>query len=231
MKRFYRIVTVDQIDQGFAVRLDNRMIKTAAGGPQIVPNLALAKALAAEWEAQGEALNRTLFRFRDLADYALDIVRAERVTAVSKLLAFAETDTLCYRADPDEALYRRQQDVWEPLLTCFEAREGVGLERVSGIMHRSQPVKTLEKLRARLNALDDFILAGLHTASSLAASLSIGLSALEKEANADSLWAAANLEELWQAELWGQDGEAEARLAQRRAEFGNAVEFMRLAAN
>lgn len=231
MKRFYRDVTVDGAGQGFAIRLDNKAIKTAAGSPQIVPSLALAQALAVEWDAQGDELDLKLFRFRDMADYAIDIIGPERGTALNKLLAFAQTDTLCYRADPDEALYHRQQEVWEPLLAAFESRENVRLERVSGIMHRPQPAETLEKLRTRLAALDDFTLAGLHTATSLAASLSIGLSALESAADAETLWAAANLEELWQAELWGQDSEAEERLAKRRTEFGNGFEFIRLAAS
>lgn len=231
MKRFYRDVSVDQVEQGFAVRLDNRPVKTPVGAQQTVPSRALAEALAAEWSAQGDELDLSLFRFRDLADYALDIISAERDTALSKLLAFAETDTLCYRADPDEALYRRQQEIWEPLLTEFETREGVRLERVSGIMHRPQSPETLEILHSRLTALDDFTLAGLQTVTSLAASLSIGLLALEADAQADPLWAAANLEELWQAELWGQDYEAEARLAKRCAEFGNGFEFIRLVAS
>lgn len=231
MKRFYREVSVEQLEQGFTVRLDTRAIKTPIGAQQIVPSRALAEALAAEWAAQGEELDLSLFRFRDLADYALDIISAERDTALSKMLAFAETDTLCYRADPDEALYRRQQEIWEPLLTEFETREGIRLERVNGIMHRPQSPETLKILHERLAALDDFTLAGLQTVTSLAASLSIGLLALETNAQADPLWAAANLEELWQAELWGQDDEAEARLAKRRAEFGHGFEFVRLVAS
>ncbi|MGB3377716.1 MAG: molecular chaperone, partial [Allopontixanthobacter sediminis] len=63
------------------------------------------------------------------------------------------------------------------------------------------------------------------------ASLCIGLAALRPDADLDALWDAANLEELWQAELWGQDAEAEARLAQRHAEFRRGAEFVRLAAS
>ena len=231
MKRFYRDVSLDQVEQGFVVTLDNRTIKTVAGKPQIVPGRALAEALAAEWDAQGDELDLTLFRFRDLTDFAIDIIGSERAAALDSLIAFADTDTLCYRADPDEALYRRQQEVWEPVLAGFEAREGVRLDRVSGIMHRSQPPASLDTLRARLATLDDFTLAGLQTVTSLAASLAIGITSLEPDADADHLWSAANLEETWQAELWGQDAEAEERMAKRRAEFGNAFDFIRLIAS
>ena len=37
-------------------------------------------------------------------------------TPLNKLIGYAETDTLCYRADPEDALYRHQQDRWEPLV-------------------------------------------------------------------------------------------------------------------
>lgn len=231
MKRFYRDVSVEPREHGFGVLLDGRPIKTAAGSPQTVPNRAMADALAAEWAAQGEELDLAKFRFRDLADYAIDIVGRERGTTLDKLLAFAETDTLCYRADPEEALYRRQLEMWEPLLTALEDAEGVQLARVSGIIHRAQPAETLTVLRTRLAALDDFTVAGLLTCTSLAASLCIGLAALRPDADLDALWDAANLEELWQAELWGQDAEAEARMEQRHAEFRRGAEFVRLAAS
>nr|WP_202391331.1 ATP12 family protein [Allopontixanthobacter sediminis] len=230
VKRFYRDVSVEPREHGFGVLLDGRPIKTAAGSPQTVPNRAMADALAAEWAAQGEELDLAKFRFRDLADYAIDIVGRERGTTLDKLLGFAETDTLCYRADPEQALYRRQLEMWEPLLTALEDAENVQLARVSGIIHRAQPAETLTVLRTRLAALDDFTVAGLLTCTSLAASLCIGLAALRPDADLDALWDAANLEELWQAGLWGKDAEAEARLAQRSAEFRRGAEFLRLAA-
>jgi chaperone required for assembly of F1-ATPase len=43
------------------------------------------------------------------------------------------------------------------------------------------------------------------------------------------LWNAANLEEDWQAELWGKDAEAEARRAKRFSDFEAAMRFARLA--
>ena len=58
---------------------------------------------------------------RDLADYAIDQVAPDRPGVAARLLPYAETDTLCYRADPDEPLYRRQQERWEPLVQAMEA--------------------------------------------------------------------------------------------------------------
>lgn len=226
MKRFWTNVSVDEALSGWRVMLDGRPIRTQGSGrPQCVPTRTLAELLAAEWAAQGEDIDASAFPMRDMADYAIDMVAGGKGDTVDKLLRYAETDTLCHRADPDEPLWKRQQSVWEPLVTAFEAREGVRMERVSGVLPRPQPGPTLDALRARLDALNPFTLAALETMTSLSASLCVGLSALEPGSDPEALWAAAELEEAWQAELWGSDWLAEERRAKRRQGFLQAVRF------
>jgi chaperone required for assembly of F1-ATPase len=229
VKRFYKEVGVEAADGGWRVVLDGRPIKTAQGAPQVVPTRALAEALAGEWGAQGDELDAAAFALRDLADYAIDVAAADPAAEAASILRFAESDTLCYRADPDEPLYARQQELWEPLLKAAEARHGVRFERASGIVHRAQPPETLHAMRAVLEAQDPFTLAALKTLASLAASLVIALVALEEGADPQALWAAANAEEDWQAEQWGWEWTAEERREKRLAEFTGAQRFARLA--
>lgn len=230
MKRFWKDVAIGAAENGWQVLLDGRAMRTQGSRrPQIVPTRALADLLAAEWAAQGEDIDPAAFPLRDMADYAIDMVADTRADTIDKLLRYAETDTLCYRADPDEPLWKRQQAVWEPVLATFEAREGVRLERVSGIVHRRQPDATLAALRTRLDAPDSFALSALEVMTSLAASLSVGLSALDPAADAEALWEAAELEEAWQIEQWGSDALAEERRQKRRAAFLRAVSFARAA--
>ena len=229
MKRFWKEVAVEPFEGAWRVTLDGRPIRTQAGNPQVVPCATLAEALAAEWRAQGEEVDPKTLPLRDLADYAIDQVRADRASAIAGLLRYVETDTLCYRADPDEPLYRRQRQLWEQLVTAFEARHGVRLERTSGVIHRRQPEATIARLGEVLAAHDDLTLAALATLAPLAASLTVALAALEPDADAAALFAAANCEEDWQAELWSWDLEAERARAIRLAAFERAVEFARLA--
>lgn len=227
MKRFWRETAAVRGEGGWQVALDGRPIRTQGGNPLVVPRKALAELLAAEWAAQGEEIDPASFRHRDIADFAIDVVAPDRAAAIAALLRYAETDTLCYRADPDEPLWKRQQAVWEPLLAACEAREGVRFQRVSGVMHRPQEAAALETLRARLEAFDDFTLAALTTLASLAASLTIALAALDADADGEALWDAANLEEDWQSELWGHDEEADARRERRKGDFLAAMAFAR----
>lgn len=229
MKRFYETVAIIAIGELWQVTLDGRPIKTQGGRAQAMASQALAEAMAEEWRAQGEKLDPKSFPFRDLTDYAIDIASADTPALVDKLVQYAETDTLCYRADPEDALFVRQQEVWEPILAVIEIRENVRFTRVSGIMHQAQPPETLNTLRARLEGMGAFALAGLQTLASLATSFGIGLEAIEPEADVEALWNAASLEELWQEELWGTDPEAQELREIRKQDFLSAFEWTKLA--
>jgi chaperone required for assembly of F1-ATPase len=228
MKRFWKDAEAEPFEGGWRVALDGRPVRTQGGRAQTVGSPALAKALATEWCEQGEEVEPSAFPLRDLADYAIDHVDTGRETVIAELLRYAETDTLCYRAEPDEPLYRRQLELWEPVLKAFETRHGVRLERVSGVLHRPQPAATMARLREVLETHGDFTLAALHTLAPLAASLTIALEALEPGADAATLFAAANAEQDWQAEQWGWDADAERTRALRLAAFEKAAEFARL---
>ena len=228
MKRFWKQVSVVETEDGWRVLLDGRAIKTVAGRAQVVPTQELAQAMAQEWVAQDEEIDPGLFVFRDLADFAIDVVGPERDSQISDILRYGETDTLCYRGEAGEPLADRQLDVWEPLLEAAERRYDVRFERVAGILHRPQPETTLQRLRTVLETHDDFGLSAIKTMANLAASLTVALAALREDADITNLWDAANLEEDWQAELWGKDAEAMDRRQKRLAQFTAAAQFARL---
>lgn len=231
MKRFYKDVSVEQREGGWRILLDGRPIRTAGGKPQVLPTRALAEAMAREWADQGEEIDTSAFIFRDLADYAIDTIAVQRADAIAELVRYAGTDTLCYRGEPGEALFERQTQVWEPLVLRAESRWDIHFTRISGIIHQPQPSGTMARMEAVLTTQSDFALASLRMLTSLSASLLIALTALEPDAEPAALWSAANLEEDWQAELWGQDAEAQARRETRFKAFRAAMEFAALASD
>lgn len=236
IRRFYKDVTLAQTAGGEApggwqVMLDSRGVKTVGGAPQVVPSQPLAEALAAEWRRQGDKIDPRDLPLRDMTDYAIDRIASDPRAVAARLVAYAETDTLCYRADPDAPLYARQQEVWEPLLAAFEARHGIRLVRVSGVLHRPQDPSALAMLEAAILRHNAFGIAGIELMTTLAASLVTALAAIDATAEDEplALWQAACLEEEWQADLWGRDWEAEERRARREADFLRACAFARLA--
>ncbi len=231
IRRFYKDVTLAEAPGGWQVLLDGRGLKTVGGTPQVVPSQPLGEALAAEWRRQGDKIDPLDLPLRDMADYAIDMIAPDPRAVVRALTSYAETDTLCYRADPDAPLYARQQALWEPLLAAFEARHGIRLVRVSGVLHRPQDPAALAVLEAAVLRENPFVIAGIELMTTLASSLVTALAALEAtgEDAPLALWQAACLEEEWQADLWGRDAEAEERRARREADFLHACGFARLA--
>ncbi len=229
MKRFYHEVTVADQPGGYAVALDGRILKTQGNAPQIVPSRTLAALLAAEWAGQGKAVGDAIdpmaFFHRDIADLAIDSFADSPAEAVARCLRFGETDTLCYRAEAGEPLHDRQMERWEPWLRAAEARFDVRLVRINGILHQPQPAPALAMLERHIASLSPFEQAALLTLSSLAASLLLGLAALTGDGSADDLWDAANLEEDWQAQLWGWVDDAEELRARKLQQFRSAMDF------
>lgn len=228
MKRFWRDTAPAPAPGGWQVELDGRSVKTQAGRAQIVPSAALAAALAAEWAAQPDEIDPAAFILRDLADHAIDVIAPDSPAAIAALQPYADTDTLLYRAEPGDPLAARQGATWEPLVIAAEHRWDIRFERVAGIVHRPQPTATVARLGTVLSSFDPFRLAALTSLTTLSASLIAGLAALAPDSDPAALWAAAELEEQFQAERWGRDAEAEARAARRSAAFHTAVRFARL---
>ena len=77
-------------------------------------------------------------------------------------------------------------------------------------------------------ARDAFELAGLSPLVTVSGSLVIALALAEGAIDPDAAWAAAALDELWQAEQWGDDAEAAAALAARRRDFDAGHRFLEL---
>ncbi len=229
MKRFWKDVTTAPDQGGWRILLDGRALRTQGGGTQLLPTQALAETMADEWRQQGEEVDSRSFPMRDMADYAIDHISMDPADTIDTLLRYADTDTLCYRADPEDALFERQQNLWEPLLTAFEARHDLRLTRVSGINHRPHPAASMDRLRTLLESQDAFTLSALNVMTALAASLTIALTAMEGDANPADLFAAANAEEDWQAELWGWDLIAAENRALRLQAFTLAARFLQLA--
>ena len=231
MKRFYRDVSLAEAEGGYRVLLDQRPVRTQGRGmAQTVPNQAMAQMLATEWREQGETIDPARFVMRDLTDYAIDLVAPDTGSAIERLVAYAETDTLCYRAHPDEPFYPRQTEEWDPLLEKLATVCGIRLAAVCGIVHRQQDEAAMSAIREKLREQNSFALAAMETLAALAASLTIPILLQTKASNAEALWEAAELEERWQREQWGADEEAQYRADRRRAAFLDAARYLQACA-
>lgn len=211
------------------MRLDARPLRTPAGAPVVLPTAALAVAVADEWQGQGERIAAERMPLTRLACTVLDRVGRDRAALAAAILAYAETDLLCYRADQPATLVERQQQLWQPLVDWATLRFDAPLAVVAGVMHRPQPPGALAALGAAVAAIEDpWRLLALHEATVLTGSLVIGLALLEGRLDAEGAWRAAQLEEDYQIERWGEDAEATRRRAGLRAELDAVARLLAL---
>ena len=77
-------------------------------------------------------------------------------------------------------------------------------------------------------ARSPFELAGLSPLVTVSGSLIIALALAEGELNVERAWAAATLDDQWQAEKWGEDAEAVHALANRRRDFEAGARLLEL---
>jgi chaperone required for assembly of F1-ATPase len=225
VKRFYKQATVGD---GNAVLLDGRPVKTPGRAPLAPPGASLAGAIADEWNAQDQQIDPRSMPLTGLANAAIDRIAPAREAFAQGLAAYGESDLLCYRAEGPAPLVARQAEHWDPILGWARDRYDIAFEVTAGIVHRPQPPETVARLAAAVGTRDPFALAGLSPLVTVSGSLVVALALAEGAIGLDAAWAAASLDEQWQAEQWGEDAEAAAALANRRADFAAAARFLSL---
>jgi chaperone required for assembly of F1-ATPase len=229
-KRFYKEVTTVPQDDGVAVLLDGKLIRTPAKAMLAVPSQALADAIAEEWLAQDERINPESMRLTKLANIAIDGVRGREAAVLDDLIAFAGSDLLCYRADAPEGLIAKQNEHWDSVLTWAKQELGAPFRLAQGVGHVAQPQASLDAIKERLEDFDAFSLAALHVMTTLTGSALLALAVALRRLTPDEAWALAHVDEDWQIGQWGEDVEATARRERRRQEFDAATNTLRLSA-
>lgn len=228
ISRFYKTATARPDGEGHGVWLDERRLKTPARAPFTVPTAALAAAVAAEWEAQEERILPARMPMTALCNAAIDRIAPEQAAFAGRLAAYGAHDLLCYRAAEPLNLAVRLAKAWQPVLDWLAETHGARLTLAEGIVHVDQPAAALAALEAAVAALDPFRLAALHVLTTSYGSLGLGLAVLGGRLAAGEAFDLSRIDEEYQIERWGRDGEADARTARIREDAENGGRFLEL---
>ncbi|XP_034826037.1 ATP synthase mitochondrial F1 complex assembly factor 2 [Maniola hyperantus] len=126
--RFYRRTDIVQNEKKWEVTLDHRRLKTPSGQVLMVNTEPLARAIAAEWDAQREYISQPTMHLTALCNTALDNPgKLNSHDIASYLLDFIATDTLLFYSE-QEKLRALQEEKWDPVLEWFCKRFGVKQE-------------------------------------------------------------------------------------------------------
>jgi chaperone required for assembly of F1-ATPase len=232
MKRFWDTATVAPSAPGFAVLLDGRPLHMPGGPELLIRPRRLAEAIAAEWQAAGGAKGGEM-SFADtpltrLAGTAQQRVASDPAPTADAIARYGENDLLCYRAATPEALVRRQARLWQPWLDWAALTYDAPLRVTTGVVPIRQHRDSLAALHRAVAALDVEVLAALGIAVPALGSLVLGLALAAGKLDAPAAHALGALDELYQAEEWGEDAEAAARRAAIAADIALAARFIAL---
>ncbi len=226
-KRFYKEVSLGDAAP-FQILLDGRPVKTPKKRPLALPTRALGNAIADEWQAQTEFIDPARMPLTRFANTAIDAVADSLDAVANDIVAYANSDLVCYRAVSPEDLVERQAEHWDPIVAWANETLGGEFHVVSGVTHVAQLDASLAAVARALKPHDAFRLTGLHVLTTLTGSALISLALYHKWLSVDTAWKAAHVDEDYEISLWGEDAEAMARRRARRAEFDSANHFLTL---
>ena len=233
MKRFYKDTGVDTGEGGFRVLLDGKPMRTPLRATLVVPTRSLAEAIAGEWAGVPDKaeINAAQLPLTRLAATGIDRVVARRADVIADTAKYAGSDLLCYRATAPDSLVKLQQELWQPLLDWAAERHGARLFTAEGIGFVDQPEEAKAKLQAAVSAHGDLALSALYNLTHTAGSVVIALAVSDGHLDAAGAFAAAQMDELYQVDRWGDDPLAEKHREGVRKDIEACARFLSLLEN
>ena len=221
-RRFYDKATTEVVAAGHAVRLDGKPIRTPARRVLAAPTLALAEAIAAEWQAQQDVIDPAKMPLTRLANAIIDGVADAPLPVAEEIAKYLASDLVFYRAGSPPGLVERQARHWDPILDWARHALGADFKLGEGVVYVAQPQAALAAARAAIPE-ELWRLGAVHSLTTLTGSALIALAMARGALAADAAWQAAHVDEDWNMAQWGRDEMAMARRDFRFAEFQAAA--------
>src|SRR6202035_5874367 len=149
-RRFYATAATAAVADGYAVRLDDKPVRAPARRVLAAPTLALAEAVAAEWQAQQDVIDPAKMPLTRLANAVIDGVADAPLPVADEIAKYLASDLLFYRAASPPGLVERQAHHWDPILAW--ARRALGADFIlgEGVVYVAQPQAALAAARAAI---------------------------------------------------------------------------------
>lgn len=235
-KRFYQKGTTREADDGngWTVMLDYRTLKTPSKRPLKLPTLALAKAIAAEWEyQQTDGIRPFTMPLMKLACTALERVPVTRPKIIEHLMKKFNQDLVFCRAPDDNDLtscvHERQVEKIDPLLDWIESEFGFKPILYSSIFGGKQDDGLVKAIENVLKRTDDCELAAIDAMAAAAHSLVIAIGIFRGKLQIEEAIELIRLEEDLQVDKWGLvEGGHDLDIADLKVQISSATVFLGL---
>ena len=154
---------------------------------------------------------------QEISQYRQDIIK--------RLMQYAGTDLLLFWGTNKDVM-ARQEKIWQPLLEWAKEEFHTKFVKTHQLDVPVQDKQTGIRLKLFLEGLSDKELAAYYLAALNMRSVLLAAALVKGRINAREAFEAAYLEELYQAEVWGSDDEAEAKRQERLQELCDIEKFL-----
>ena len=224
--RFYERAHVgDAAGPGFPVLLDGKPVRTPAREPLAAPSQILAEAIAAEWDAQREAVDPARMPLTRLANAIIDGVAKKPQPVAAEIEKYLGSDLLLYRAGEPDGLVALQTRHWDPIVEWARNTLGARFVLAQGVTFVTQPAEAIAAAAKAIPA-DPWQLGAANSATALTGSALLALALVHGRLDTEEAWAAAHVDEDWNMAQWGRDELALQRHAYRFAEMQAAARVL-----
>ena len=227
MKKFWKKVEVKEIFRNtFQVLLDNKILKTPMKKDLRFLNYQIASETSKEWDIEGTIINIDGMIFYGLVSTAIDKISKNRNLFINQILSFIDTDLICYRTDAPNELVQLQNQKWDPIISMIEKYTGFSLETFTGIMPSKQEKGVHLKVKQLVNQFSDLEISALHRITNVTGSVFLSLCILKGDLHKNHAFELSFLDELWQAENWGNEEEASKKRDNISLELNRLIYFV-----
>ncbi|KAI8038114.1 ATP synthase mitochondrial F1 complex assembly factor 2 [Drosophila gunungcola] len=204
-KRFYKKTSVLSGDGGYEVVLDHRKLKTPKGSPFVVRSEPLAIAVATEFDAQKEHIERSRMHLSALCFTAIDNPnQLSKLDMVNYLLNFIATDTVLFQYDDETDLQDLQVNEWDPVIAWFNQRFETNLQKTMDITPPQVSEQDKMRIAKHLQSYSLETLHGFIFAVDTLKSIILACAVIEQMLTVEKAVALARLEEEYQLKFWGR---------------------------
>lgn len=218
MKRFYTMASNKKTDEGYAIQLDGKTVKTPLGQTMAAPTKSLADAVVLEWASQEEKVKPETMPLTQYLTTAIDKIR-DRDAITESVMRYLDTDLVCYWTKEPEELAKHQKEVWGRWVKWFDEHFEVPLYTTTKLDAIKQDEEAHKRVWNYIETLDDYYFTVLHITTSLSGSLILALAFSEGDITPEEVFQASYLEELYRGEIYNEDvhGAAPNEEAEREA--------------
>jgi chaperone required for assembly of F1-ATPase len=119
-KRFYKQATAISIENQFQIHLDDKALRSPKGSYFFVQNKQLANYIADEWNAVADIIQPQNMPLTQICMTTIDFYDEKKSDWTRDILAYLDSDALCFWAGEIEPIYNRQERLMKPVLNSLE---------------------------------------------------------------------------------------------------------------